>query len=97
MGKSAEHSAEAGNVGEVVASCQPPKKPTINEGSMVKPTHPDQHELHDWPMYGPKNPEIANMVERLAYDHGMRVRDIEEVILLALQGRLREAECVSSD
>jgi hypothetical protein len=48
-------------------------------------------------MYGPKNPEIANMVERLAYDHGMRVRDIEEVILLALQGRLREAERVSSD
>ncbi|NHF74748.1 hypothetical protein [Paracoccus xiamenensis] len=64
---------------------------------MVKPTHPDQHELHDWPMYGPKNPEIANMVERLAYDHGMRVRDIEEVILLTLQGKLREAEHVSGD
>ncbi|KFI24173.1 hypothetical protein [Paenirhodobacter enshiensis] len=64
---------------------------------MVKPTHPDQHELHDWPMYGPKNPEIASMVERLAYDHGMRVRDIEEVILLALQGRLREAERISRD
>jgi len=92
MGKSAEHPAEAGNVGEVTASYQELKEPTINEDSMVKPTHPDQHELHDWPMYGPKNPEIANMVERLAYDHGMRVRDIEEVILLALQDRLREAE-----
>ena len=97
MGKSAEHPAEAGNVGKITASYQPPKGSTINEGSMVKPTHPDQHELYDWPMYGPKNPEIANMVERLAYDHGMRVRDIEEVILLALRGRLREAERVSGD
>lgn len=97
MGKSAEHPAEAGNVGEVTASYQTPKKPTINEGSMVKPTHPDQHELHDWPMYGPKNPEIAKIVERLAYDHGMRVRDIEEVILLALQDRLREAARISRD
>ena len=92
MGESAEHPAEAGNVGKITASYQPPKGPTINEGSMVKPIHPDQHELHDWPMYGPKNPEIANMVERLAYDHGMRVCDIENVILLALQDCLRAAE-----
>lgn len=97
MEKSAEHPAEAGNVGEVTTSYQAPKGPTINEGSIVKPTHPDQHELHDWPMYGPKNPEIASMVEGLAYDHGMRVRDIEEVILLALQGRLREAKRISRD
>ncbi|MCA0964985.1 hypothetical protein [Salipiger bermudensis] len=40
---------------------------------MVKPTNPEQHELHDRPMYGPKNPEIANMVERLAYDHGIEL------------------------
>lgn len=64
---------------------------------MLKPTHPDQHELHDRSMYGPKNPEIASMMERLAYDHGMRVRDIEEIILLALQDRLQEAEGASRD
>ncbi|UWR99681.1 hypothetical protein [Phaeobacter inhibens] len=59
---------------------------------MVNPTHPDVHELHDWPIYGPKNPEIANLVDRLACDHGMRVHDIEEVILVALKNRLRDAE-----
>ncbi len=55
-------------------------------------THPDSHELHDWPIYGPKDPEIANLVDRLAYDHGLRVHEIEEVILRALQSRLSEEE-----
>jgi hypothetical protein len=55
-------------------------------------THPDSHELHDWPIYGPKDPEIANLVDRLAYDHGLRVHDIEKVILRALQSRLSEEE-----
>ncbi|AUM73770.1 hypothetical protein [Paracoccus jeotgali] len=50
--------------------------------------HPDSHELHDWPMYGPKNPEIANLVEELAYEHGLRVWEIEHIILRALQDRL---------
>lgn len=44
-------------------------------------------------MYGPKNPEIARLVETLAYDHGLRVHEVEVVILKALQNRLREAEC----
>lgn len=55
-------------------------------------THPDSHELHDWPIFGPKDPEIANLVDRLAYDHGLRVHEIEEVILRALQSRLSEEE-----
>ena len=59
---------------------------------MAEPTHPDAHELHDWPMYGPKSPEISHLVERLAYDHGLRVYEIEEVILKTLQNRLRKAE-----
>ena len=58
--------------------------------------HPDSHELHDWPMYGPKNSEIANLVDSLAYDHGLRVREIEAVILQALQSRLADEELRSS-
>lgn len=54
-------------------------------------THPDSHHLHDWPIHGPQDPEIANLVDRLAYDHGLRVREIEIIILEALRGRLSEA------
>lgn len=55
---------------------------------MERRLHPDSHELHDWPIYGPKDPEIANLVDALAYDHGLRVREIEEVILQALRDRV---------
>jgi len=53
-------------------------------------THPDSHELHDWPVYGPKNIEVAELVERLALDHGLRVREIENILLAALRSRLTE-------
>lgn len=55
---------------------------------MAQRHHPDSHELNDWPVYGPKNPEIARLVDRLALDHGLRVRDIEAIILQALKDRL---------
>ena len=54
--------------------------------------HPDLHELDDWALYGPKNPEIGELVDRLAFDHGLRVREIENFILQALRDRLAEAE-----
>lgn len=63
---------------------------------MSRRTHPDTHELHDWPMYGPRDTAIADLVDRLAYDHGLRVREIEEVILRALQDRLAEERKGSS-
>lgn len=50
--------------------------------------HPDSHELNDWAVYGPKNPEIAWLVDRLALDHGLRVREIENLILQALKDRI---------
>lgn len=53
--------------------------------------HPDSHELHDWPMHGPRDPEIAELVDRLAYDHGLRLHEIEDLILQALTKRLSEA------
>jgi len=58
---------------------------------METQNHPDSHELRDWPLYGPKDPEIANLVDRLAYDHGLRVREIESIILRALRERLVSA------
>ncbi len=50
--------------------------------------HPDSHELNDWAIYGPKSPEIACLVDRLALDHGMRVREIEGLILQVLKDRI---------
>lgn len=56
------------------------------------PAHPDSHELDDWPIHGPKDPKIADLVDRLAYDHGLRVCEIEDVILQALTKRLSEED-----
>lgn len=59
-------------------------------------THPDSQELSDWPIYGPKVPEIAQLVDRLAYDHGLRLQEIEEIISNALKARLSdEAQRIS--
>lgn len=57
--------------------------------------HPDSHELDDWGLYGPKDPEISRLVSRLALDHGMRVHDIEDLILQALKDRLASEEARS--
>lgn len=54
--------------------------------------HPDRHDLDDWALYGPKNPEISQLVDRLAFDHGLRVKEIEDFILQALKTRLAEEE-----
>lgn len=55
----------------------------------MKPrTHPDSHDLHDWPLHGPRDPEIADLVDRLAYDHALRLCEIEGIIRDALSERL---------
>ena len=54
--------------------------------------HPDNHELDDWHLHGPQNPKIADLVERLACNHGLRVCEIEDVILQALTKRLLEED-----
>ncbi|WP_371154003.1 hypothetical protein [Jannaschia sp. 2305UL9-9] len=64
---------------------------------MKRRTHPDSHALDDWPLYGPKNPEIARLVDCLAHDHMLRVNEIEEIILTALKSRLKKAGAVGSD
>jgi len=59
---------------------------------MIVRAHPDNHELDDWHIHGPKNPRIADLVEQLAYGHGLRLREIENVILQALSKRLEEED-----
>lgn len=54
--------------------------------------HPDRQDLDDWALYGPKNPEISQLVDRLAFDHGLRVKEIEDTILQTLKNRLHEEE-----
>lgn len=52
------------------------------------PPHPDAQPLRDWPLYGPKDPAIAEHVERLAHERQMRLQDIEEIMLNALKSEL---------
>ena len=51
-------------------------------------SHPDNFSgLLDWPIYGPRDPEIAHLVDALAAE-GMRLEEIELVIKRALQDHL---------
>lgn len=52
--------------------------------------HPDIQALHDWPLYGPKDPRIADLARKLALDHGLRIEEIEAVIEAALAARLQK-------
>lgn len=59
---------------------------------MTQNHHPDGHELDDWPLYGPKNPEIASLVDRPARNHGLRLDEIEGLILQALKACMAQEE-----
>lgn len=53
-------------------------------------SHPDFFNgLMDWPVYGPRDSRIADRVEDLAA-LGLRLVEIEDVILAALDARLIE-------
>lgn len=52
--------------------------------------HPDSHLLDDWVLYGPRDARIEQLVSRLALDHGLRVAEIEDVIIDALERLLDE-------
>lgn len=54
--------------------------------------HPDSHELDDWPLYGPQNTAISNLVWELAHTRGMRVVDIELIIERALRDELDKGQ-----
>lgn len=53
-------------------------------------THPDSHLLDDWVLYGPRDARIEQLVSRLALDHGLRVVEIEGLMVSALEQRLAE-------
>lgn len=51
--------------------------------------HPDQHAINDWFLYGPQNQQIEPLVRQLAVEHGMRLAEVEDVIVAAPQTKLR--------
>ncbi|AUH65161.1 hypothetical protein CX676_14090 [Paracoccus zhejiangensis] len=59
---------------------------------MTPSDHPDNHELDDWPLYGPKDPEIYWLVGQLAQKHGMRLHEIEAIMLAALRRKMAELD-----
>ena len=54
------------------------------------PQHPDATAIRDWALYGPRDSAITNLVERLAYERGMRLEDIELLITGALTDALQD-------
>lgn len=49
------------------------------------PHHPDQQALIDWGTFGPKDPRIEQLVWELAHDHGLRLAEIEALIVATLE------------
>lgn len=43
--------------------------------------HPDAALIRDWALYGPRDPAIATLVERLAYERQMRLNEVEQLIV----------------
>ena len=56
-------------------------------GSSVAQDHTERHEVHDWFLYGPRDARIAELVNDLVIQHGMRITDVENLILIALQNK----------
>lgn len=61
------------------------------------PQHPDASAIRDWALHGPRDSAIANLVERLAYERGMRLEDIELLITNALIIALHDSVADSDD
>lgn len=52
--------------------------------------HPDDYEgLLDWELYGPKDPEITQLIYQLAYGKNLRLVEIEDLIKSTLRRRLK--------
>ncbi|MGZ3215096.1 DUF429 domain-containing protein [Paracoccus sp. T5] len=64
----------------------------LPQPEVIASDHPDSHELDDWALYGPKDPEIAQLVGRLALNHGLRVQEIEDLLIKALKEQIAAAE-----
>ena len=47
--------------------------------------HPDQREINDWLLYGPKNGQIEELVRELTLVRGLRLSAVEGLIISALE------------
>ncbi len=52
--------------------------------------HPDAAAIRDWALYGPRDHQIAALVERLAIERQMRLDEIEQLIVASLTAELRK-------
>jgi len=52
-----------------------------------KSAHPDQHEIDDWFLYGPKNGRIGELVRELTLERGLRLSEVEGIVLNVLLAR----------
>lgn len=59
---------------------------------MTKPLqqHPDAAAIRDWALYGPRDPQVAALVERLAIERQMPLDEIEQLIVASLTAELRK-------
>jgi hypothetical protein len=55
---------------------------------MISRVHPDSHEFDDWQLYSPRDPAILGLVNKLAYENGMRLVEIKAIIEQALRAKL---------
>lgn len=59
---------------------------------MTKRDDDQGKDLDDWILYGPRDPEVFATVLRLAIEHGLKIKEIEMLILCALRQRLTQIE-----
>lgn len=58
--------------------------------------HPDAAAIRDWAIYGPRDPYIASLVERLAIERQMQLDEIEKLIIATLTAKLSERKAPNS-
>ncbi len=58
------------------------QKPTTNIGGGVD--HPDRHAIDDWVLNGPKNARIEELVRELTLERGLRLSEVEDIIVNVL-------------
>lgn len=57
-----------------------------------KSEHPDQHAIDDWFLNGPKEQEIESLVRELTLSHGLRLAEVEHVLVDALRKKLESTK-----
>lgn len=60
----------------------------LDPGIKKNVDHPDRHAIDDWTLNGPKNGRIEELVRELTLEHGLRLSEVENVVvdvLLAYQ------------